>query len=426
MRSIGVRIFFGASVALIGALGAWQPAHGSVADIFLRSRTLEALIRSSPAFHELASVGLGKVLLPGPVTERTYQTWVETVGSQVLRIEDPMSLQAMRALDRIDTGDLERLSQRWMRRGTPELRGSEWAPLAAALDDVWPALRGLTRSWISSQNSARRLNFPGLERIQFALGESSARKAHASIETDLFHGRAVRAEPFSSNGNKNSILRIELTNDRNSRHRTAIFKPRVYGDGGGWNRVPMEYVAYRVNRMLGMDYIPPTAYRYQFAANGQTYAEGALSNFVPDARLLKNVTAEELSTAGVDRRLVLSDHRVLCVVLKNPDGHVKQLLYGSHWVDGSSKPVFVDFAASLQPEFSATLARYTAYGNDAPIYWVRRATYERLKLLNRQGLSELKPFVQDHEIEMILRGRDSILQEVRGLIEIYGEAAVLL
>lgn len=41
----------------------------------------------------------------------------------------------------------------------------------------------------------------------------------------------------------------------------AIYKPRVYGDAGGWHRTPMEWVAYRLNLLLGLDYVPPVAYR---------------------------------------------------------------------------------------------------------------------------------------------------------------------
>ena len=41
----------------------------------------------------------------------------------------------------------------------------------------------------------------------------------------------------------------------------AIYKPRVYGDAGGWHRTPMEWVAYRLNLLLGLDFVPPVAYR---------------------------------------------------------------------------------------------------------------------------------------------------------------------
>ncbi len=42
----------------------------------------------------------------------------------------------------------------------------------------------------------------------------------------------------------------------------AIYKPRVYGDAGGWHRTPMEWVAYRLNLLLGLDLVPPVAYRW--------------------------------------------------------------------------------------------------------------------------------------------------------------------
>lgn len=41
----------------------------------------------------------------------------------------------------------------------------------------------------------------------------------------------------------------------------AVFKPRVEGDAEGWHRAPIEWVAYELNLMLGMDYVPPVAYR---------------------------------------------------------------------------------------------------------------------------------------------------------------------
>jgi hypothetical protein len=41
----------------------------------------------------------------------------------------------------------------------------------------------------------------------------------------------------------------------------CVFKPAIDGNGDGWHRASMEYVAYRLSRMLGMDSVPPAAYR---------------------------------------------------------------------------------------------------------------------------------------------------------------------
>jgi hypothetical protein len=39
----------------------------------------------------------------------------------------------------------------------------------------------------------------------------------------------------------------------------ALFKPKVEGDADGWHRAPVELIAYELNLMLGMDYVPPVS-----------------------------------------------------------------------------------------------------------------------------------------------------------------------
>lgn len=41
----------------------------------------------------------------------------------------------------------------------------------------------------------------------------------------------------------------------------ALFKPTLEGDGDGWHRVPIEAASYHLNRLLGMDYVPPAVFR---------------------------------------------------------------------------------------------------------------------------------------------------------------------
>lgn len=40
-----------------------------------------------------------------------------------------------------------------------------------------------------------------------------------------------------------------------------MVKPFVRGHADGWHRVEVEAAAYKLNRLLGMDYVPPTVYR---------------------------------------------------------------------------------------------------------------------------------------------------------------------
>lgn len=53
----------------------------------------------------------------------------------------------------------------------------------------------------------------------------------------------------------------QLADPHMGRRVRAVFKPRVEGDAEGWHRAPIEWVAYELNLMLGMDYVPPVAYR---------------------------------------------------------------------------------------------------------------------------------------------------------------------
>lgn len=57
----------------------------------------------------------------------------------------------------------------------------------------------------------------------------------------------------------------------------ALFKPCVDGDSDGWHRVPIEWVAYQLNLMLGMDYVPPVAYLHNVDIPGHgRFASGAM------------------------------------------------------------------------------------------------------------------------------------------------------
>lgn len=38
-----------------------------------------------------------------------------------------------------------------------------------------------------------------------------------------------------------------------------MFKPGIEGNADGWHRAPIEMVAYKLNLMLGMDYVPPVS-----------------------------------------------------------------------------------------------------------------------------------------------------------------------
>ena len=80
--------------------------------------------------------------------------------------------------------------------------------------------------------------------------------------------RAIPARPYCKAmgeteekfGHPSYKLRLECV-EGTGRRVDCMFKPSIKGNGDGWHRASMEFVAYRLSRRLGMDYVPPAAYR---------------------------------------------------------------------------------------------------------------------------------------------------------------------
>lgn len=84
---------------------------------------------------------------------------------------------------------------------------------------------------------------------------------HSELVRLLSSGTMVAAERNrpSQFGHESYIL--QLADPHSGRRVRAVFKPRIPGDADGWHRAPIEWVAYELNLLLGMDYVPPVAYR---------------------------------------------------------------------------------------------------------------------------------------------------------------------
>lgn len=252
--------------------------------------------------------------------------------------------------------------------------------------------------------------------------------AHEAITTDLYNGVVVEGRSFSENGNQNSMFEVKLYNSKTGRYRVALFKPRFYGDGNGWNRVPMEYVAYELNLLLGMDLVPPAAYRRNLRIGDNHYSEGAVLFKVPDTHPLRRVKSQfwdsEVSYKKIDKDLFLSDTRVLDVLLQNPDRHIDNFMRGKHWVDGFYRPFLIDHAASLRRGTDIRLNQTDAFGL-GPINVFRRSTFEALKRLNKDAFSPLREFLSEREISQILQRRDQIISYIENKIRSNGIEATL-
>jgi len=247
-------------------------------------------------------------------------------------------------------------------------------------------------------------------------------RAHRDITTDLYNGEIVEAAPFSANGSRTALFRVAVRNPQTGRVRQAIFKLRMWGDNDGWNRTPIEYVAYELNRMLDMDYVPPVAYRREIDVDFQRRPEGALVDLVEGARPIYDVPVAEW---GMRQDLLLSDTRVLDVLLQNSDRHRDNFLVGRHWATGRQMPVLIDQGAGLRPGAVVRMEDDNAFGTGA-VHVVRRSTLDALRRLDRPTMqARFGEFVSDRELGEILERRDRIVGYFDTLIRERGEPNVV-
>jgi len=265
--------------------------------------------------------------------------------------------------------------------------------------------------------------FSNCAHVLKSLSDSEREKQHQEILTDLQNGTVTSARTGRANQNAHDLWFIELHNPATGRTRAAIMKPREWGDSDGWARAPMERVAYRLNRFLGLDYVPPTVYRYQIPVLTGQIAEAPLIYYVPRASILYE-TPE--ASWGRSKTAIQSDNRILNVLLHNSDAHYKNLLLGEHWAEENLRPVFIDFGASLRPGTHVSMTHYPARNNSEPVSQVRRTTLEALKTLNREQLHTLSKYLAEHEITGILKRRDGIISYFERLIEKHGAENIIL
>ncbi|MGZ3739646.1 MAG: hypothetical protein ACXVB9_09755 [Bdellovibrionota bacterium] len=300
----------------------------------------------------------------------------------------------------------ERDVERFLQRATP-------TPATATIPGITPDLAAdLGR--LKAETVITTKATPSRAAAEFA--------AHDAITRDLFNGRITSVRRFSQNDNKHGlyVVQIEAVDHVTGevRQREAFFKPRTWGDEDGWARAPMEYLAYDLNRKLDMDYVPPTAYRrgLHVEADGQVFTEGAFILKAPEFKALAALPGEKFAAA---HDAVISDNRVLNVLMHNQDGHYWNLGSGKHWVDGEAHPVFIDWGASLRPGTKVSLTEYHAYGNSSPVDTVSRKTFEalqRLKAEDFRGMVDSNILSWD-EAHQILGRRDGIVAYFKGIQE---------
>ena len=252
----------------------------------------------------------------------------------------------------------------------------------------------------------------------------------------------AKANPVVSQFGHESYI-MHLRDEVTGRRLKALFKPRVEGDADGWHRVPMEWVAYRLNLMLGMDYVPPVAYRtggITFNVADQdnkevSYAEGAMLYFTEDAHQLRCFPEAQWGTPPEPKDLLLSNTRVLDTLLHNSDRHHGHFLLSRHWCRGAWSgdrwvgemgPCLIDHAASFRADAEVTMTHENAF-RTGPVGCVAAETYLRLRFLDFSALAaEFRGWLTEEELRGMVRRRDAILKYLDGLVAEQGYASTVV
>ena len=174
---------------------------------------------------------------------------------------------------------------------------------------------------------------------------------------------------------------------------------------GFWESYKSEIAAYRLDRVLGMDMVPPTVER---RASGEL---GSLQLWIENCKLLKDVDQTEGSSSPSWMKQVRRQ-RTFDNLIANIDRNPGNLLVDDQWnlilIDHSRA-----FASNGMP-FMKEMQR------------IDREFYEKLKALDEATLMrELKPWVLGTgEVRDLLKRRDKIIEQFDRLAKEKGEAAV--
>ena len=251
--------------------------------------------------------------------------------------------------------------------------------------------------------------------------ESTA--THAELVSILQQGRVVDSQPLEGGHETHPSFKVLL--EHRGKKSWAIFKPRIDGDGDGWHRATMEWVAYELSLMLGLDLVPPVAYRRGgVECHYQHFEEGAFIHFGPDAVELQEAP---LDAWGVPQALLLSDTRILDVLLHNSDRHHGHFLFGPGWVAPHGKqPILIDHAAAFRKEAHVTLDHENAF-RTGPVRCVSSRTYLRLRFLDARAIAaRFAGTLSTGEMRALLTRRNAVLERLDALVEVQGFAATVI
>ncbi len=219
---------------------------------------------------------------------------------------------------------------------------------------------------------------------------------------------------------------IRLYLKKDNIERSGVWKNPSGIQGGyleGWQ---YEIAAYRLDKLLGLNMIPPTVEREFKGQRGslQLWVEKEYSLLeVMDKNIPLPSTGPEAD--NWEKRKYIS--RVFDALIANEDRTQQNTFYTSDW-----RTILIDHSRSFRSEEKYTkhllfgLNPLRADSRALPFRKLPRALVEKIKALNFDSLKQaVGPYLSDREIRAVLARKDLILKEIDEMIKVAGEDKVL-
>jgi hypothetical protein len=191
----------------------------------------------------------------------------------------------------------------------------------------------------------------------------------------------------------------------------------------GWQ---YEIAAYRLDKLLGLNMIPPAVER-EFGGK-----KGALSYWATSEFSLLKIQEEKIEFPAAARPQVEKMKyltRAWDCLVANEDRTQQNVLYTKDW-----RTILIDHSRAFRstPEFTERLMfgqnGLKTFADGRPILFrmLPRAFVEKIRALDFGSIKEaVGPYLTDKEISALLKRRDLLLSEIARMIKDQGEAKVL-
>ena len=226
-----------------------------------------------------------------------------------------------------------------------------------------------------------------------------------ALEEFLREAEIVSIEEIGMGVNKPDKVTLE----RDGRTLHAAWKQIKTGRlGGSWESWEAEVAAYELDKLLGLNMVPPTVVR---RIKGD---RGSLQLWVNDCRLYRDLHGQKVQSPTRWRtqksRMEIFDNLIL-----NTDRNAQNILVDAEW-----GMVLIDHSRAF-----TTRSRLLEDEGQVPS-WFDRALVERVRGLTLEQLRDrLDGFMSKKQCKSVLKRRDALLARVDALVAQHGEGAVL-